>query len=165
MPAKQLNKPSTEEYGKFLESLRLISVALKKCSARLDRQAHWQANRKGKTPAKHLAEKYGVSAIGENYFDLEGTFEVLISDADAKTEALSLQCTFEVHIHSDPPIQKSFVERFAQAELRLLLLPYARHFVTNITGQMDIRPVVIPLAIGQDQKDHKELRRVKPTDP
>lgn len=91
-------------------------------------------------------EQYRISRVEEEFFESEGIFEFVVSDSTSI--ALKVESVFEVHIHAAKPVRKEMVERFTNAELRLILLPYARHFVSTITAQMQIPPVVLPLAIN-----------------
>jgi preprotein translocase subunit SecB len=166
MPSKQAEKQTGEEYAyaKFLQGLNLLELPLRNCSANLDREAYWNIYKKGKTPAHTLTQTYKVAKIGDGFFTLEGYFGLALSDSGSenKTAVLKLDCTFEVHVHSVAPIDNTFIQRFTRAELGHILVPYARHFVANITGQLGIPPLVIPLGLSTDD-DRRHTEKGKKT--
>ena len=56
------------------------------------------------------------------------------------------------------------MERFVDSEFRLILVPYARQFVSSTTAQMGIPPLVIPLSIASSSKrSNKEKIPTKKT--
>lgn len=139
--------PADSDYEAFIRNLQLIALGLNSCSSHLDRTAFFEALRKETKLRRRFTEDYRVSGCGEKYFDCEGKFSVTISEQDSKATKplLTIECVFEVHMHGDPPVDKRFAERFATSELRFLLLPFARQFVSNTTANMHIPPVVLPL--------------------
>jgi preprotein translocase subunit SecB len=139
-----LTSPNDSEYTKFLNSLALIGLALKSSSASVDRKKYWELNQKKNRSSRKFNEQYRISRIEDDFFESQGVFEFIVGAQDSV--ALRVESTFEVHIHAAKPISREMVERFTNAELRLILLPYARHFLTNITAQMQIPPIVLPLA-------------------
>lgn len=142
---KRSSRPASRdnEYGQFLQSLTLIGLALKSCSASVDRTSYAKLREKGNRPARTIKEKYTLTDTGANFFEAEGQFDVVISGD--KLTALHLECIFETHFHFEPPLKKECAQRFTDTELRLVLLPYARQFVSSVTAQMQI-PLLIPLA-------------------
>jgi len=149
MPSKRKQRSpvsfSDNDYGRFLASLRLFGLGLKNSSTMLDRNTYWELNSRKKGPSRKFHENYKVTRIEDDFFESEGSFELVVSESDLV--GLRVACSFEVHIHATGnPIPRTMVERFTAAELRLILLPYARQFVSSITAQMQIPPVILPLA-------------------
>lgn len=134
-------------YGDFIRNLDLRSLGLTNCSSMLDRSAFYKLYAKGSQPSRRLIEAYRVATIGSDYFDAEGRFQVILSSRkDADKPALMIECVFTAHIHADEPISAEFAKQFTDSELWIVMLPYARHLITDITAQMSIPPIVIPLA-------------------
>ena len=130
------------EYTVFLAKLKLVGLGLKSSEAYLDRQKFWKLADKGKQSTQRVSETYTVTEVGERYFEAEGRFDVTLGSGEAT--GLRLSCTFEVHMHATT-ITKAMAERFAESDLRFVLLPYARHFISDMTGEMAIPPLVLPL--------------------
>jgi len=133
-------------HADFLAGLQLYGLALKSCNVALDRQAYWDSAQKEKKPTRRLNEHYRVSAVKDDFFESEGLFNLVLGEEERP--GLKIDCVFEVHIHTKTPINRESVERFTSSELRLLLLPYVRHFISSITSQMQIPTIVLPLAVG-----------------
>jgi len=93
-----------------------------------------------------LKEEYKVASVGSNYFDADACFQLSVSGEEKGKPALQVECIFTAHIHAKEPVSKELAKRFTDAELWIVMLPYVRQFVTNITAQMVIPPIVIPLA-------------------
>ena len=132
-----------------------MTVALKSCSASIDHDLYFDVSRKekGKKPRRRIEESYSVIGIGDNFFDCEGAFVVSMFDP-ARTEVrlLNVECTYEVHMHAQPELlNHGLVKKFTDSQLRLVLLPFARQFVTETTAKMVIPPVFMPLAVSADR--------------
>lgn len=131
------------DYMEFLSTVQLVGLALKSSSASIDRNVFFDLLEE-KKPVRRLSEEYASTDVGKDHFDAEGRYKVTVAD-EAKT-GLLIQFAFEVHLHAKGLVDPQKAERFAKSDLRFILLPYARQFVTSITGQMQIPPVVLPLA-------------------
>jgi len=84
--------------------------------------------------------------MGLDFFDAEGRFELTVSSKEGDKPALAVECIFTAHIHAAEPVSKEFAKRFAESELWIVMLPYGRYFITDITTRMSIPPIMIPLA-------------------
>jgi hypothetical protein len=143
---KLQNTQKDKSYEAFLQGLDLVSLGLKSCSSSLDRGAFFEIARKGKKMVKMLKDEYRLSRFEGEWFDAEGCFTLTVSETSIAIPWLKIDFVLDVHIHGKALMEKAYVERFTDSELGIILTPYARHFVTNITGQMAIPPVVLPLA-------------------
>jgi hypothetical protein len=135
---------SPAAYVEFLSKLRLVGLGLKSSTTALDRKLFWQLAEDESKSLRRFTESYRPSEVGDDFFEIEGRYEVVIGTSEK--EALRIECTFQVHMHSTARIDTPSVERFAKSDVRFVLLPYARLFVTDVTGQMQIPPVILPLA-------------------
>ena len=146
---KSTSQAADKDYLKFLASLRLIGLGLKSSSTIIDRKEFFelidaeQANK----PVRSFSETYEPTDVGKDFFDAEGRYRVTI--ADGAKVALNIECVFAVHIHAPSPVDTNMATQFSESDLRFILLPYARQFVSNITSQMEIPPIVLPLAAGK----------------
>ena len=149
-PTKSLSAADTDKYANFLDSLELIAIAAKSCSFHLDRSGYMQFRRATKRPVRVLGEQSQVSSIKEDHFDAEVRFSIgLAAEGAGEGEvekSLSLECTFEAHFHTGPnPADIVYAERFAESELRVVLRPFARQLIADMTTRMGIAPVFLPL--------------------
>ena len=134
-----------EVYEQFLQGLEIITLALTRSFSHIDRDSLFKVY--SKKPTRRFTDEYSLLRSGGEAFDCEGRFSLSVLDPDSKEKVLLfVECKYEVHMHGRPKIDKALAERFSKAELRLILLPYARHFISETTAQMSVPPELIPLA-------------------
>lgn len=146
--ATNASQESDERYEQFLRSLRLIWVGLKGSSSSLDRTALFRLLAEKKRPVRTFEGNYKVNEVGAGYFEASGLFAVTVRESPEAEPVVSVTCEFEAHLHAAKPLYGPFVERFAKSEFPLILVPYARQFVSTTTAQMSIPPLFIPLSTG-----------------
>jgi preprotein translocase subunit SecB len=134
------------KYEDFIEGLTLVNIGLKSCAATLDRVGLYELYSDKKEPKRLFQGSYRVTKLAEAFFEAAGSFVVAFSEARESEPPLSVECEFEAHIHGIEPLSKVFVERFVASEFQLILVPYVRQFVSALTAQMCIPPVVLPLS-------------------
>lgn len=133
-------------YEEFLRGVELVSVGLRGCSAHLDRAGLSRLWSSEKRPPRTFSDTYRLTEVGSGFFEAAGLFVVKVQESLSVAPVLSVECEFEAHLHGVEPISKAFVERFVKSEFRLILVPYARQFVSSITAGMSIPPLIIPLS-------------------
>jgi preprotein translocase subunit SecB len=138
-------------YQRFLQSVTLVAVGLNNCSCRLDRLRYLsQFRMKSQESRRSFEQTPRVMEIGEKYFDAEVAFNVKWT-SEEKGESntlLSVEFVLEAHFHADTP-EPVQAQKFAESQLLTILLPYARYFVSSVTSQMSIPPVLLPLSAMQ----------------
>ncbi len=140
---------SDDVYESFLQGLEIITLALTRSFSDIDRDSFFKGYTK--KPTRRLTEDYALLRCGDKAFDCEGRFTLSVLDPDSKEKSLLfVECKYEVHMHGTPKVNKALAERFAKSELRLILFPYARHFISETTARMSVPPVLIPLATKQE---------------
>lgn len=147
MPPKKSTRTTLNEkqhYEAFLKQLKLLGLGLDKCSAKLDRHIYFEL--KADQTLREIAANYKTSSIGTDFFSAEAFFKLWISNKKTKGTALYIECTFSTLFDCKEKPSKQFVKQFADSELRLLIWPYFRQFVNDLTSRMAIQPVVVPLA-------------------
>lgn len=140
------SRESDGKYEEFIRAVELIYVGLKRCSASLERERLHDLYERNKRPQRTLKDDYRVTAIGANFFEASGAFIVKLRESIEVEPVLTVECEFEAHLHGPEPIPKQFVERFVNSEFQLILVPYARQFVSSVTSSMNIPPLFIPLS-------------------
>ncbi len=151
------------KYEQFLGGLRLISIGLKSCSASLDRQALFKLLDDKNGPMRIFRDSYKTTHLGTNFFEASGAFVVRVQESPESRPAVLVECEFEAHLHGPEPISKESVERFVDSDFRLLLVPYARQFVSATTAQMSIPPLMIPLSVGSSKESIVRTKRPRKT--
>ena len=143
---KSLNTSNNGRYERFIRGLKLVGLGLKSSSARLERQAYSQLRQGKKEPNRRIQTDYRVVESGDNFFDCEADFHLIFEHPATKDSVLLVECTFEAHFHFDAKTHGQFARRFVSSEFRLVVWPYFRQFVTDVTGRMGIFPVTVPLS-------------------
>jgi hypothetical protein len=161
--ATNVSQESDGKYEQFLRSLRLIWVGLKSCSSSLDRDALYRLSSEKKKPIRTFEGTYKVNQVGTGYFEASGLFLVTVRESPEADPVVSVTCEFEAHLHAAKPLHRPFIERFASSEFHLILVPYARQFVSATTAQMNIPPLFIPLSTvsspGENAAGSKRITR------
>ncbi len=151
MPTKLKNSRTAldaDRYVNFAAGLELVGLGLKSASCQLDRIGYVRFRQNAKKLFRTLDGDAKITDLGERHFDAEVKFTLMLRPGPraAADKSLSVEYAFEAHFHIQPgTADRALVERFVQSELPIILLPYARQFISTITAQMAIPPIVIPL--------------------
>jgi len=142
---------SGSTYARFLRELKLIGLGLSKCSVELNREGYADL-RASKASTRKIAAEYKILEIGEDFFEAAGRFVLSISDGK-QLRPLHIECQFDAHFHPPAPLDEELIRRFVSSELKLIIWPYFRQFVSDITGKMAIQPITIPLStVSEDNQ-------------
>lgn len=144
---------TSPKYEEFIKSVRLINMGLMHINSALDRSVYGDLSPRSRTV--NMSAKYAATHVGKDFFDAIGIFAVKVDDGkkrkgDDAEPPLHIECAFEAHFHAKVT-SKQFVEAFAEGELRLVLWPYFRQLVNDLTGRMAITPLVIPFSTRYDE--------------
>jgi len=135
-----------KSYPRFLASLNLMSISLVRSRFSGDRQQYF----KNKAHQLSVSWTSKTSKRGEDFFDIG--VDVAISLAVPKSDVtfFDLTASYLLHVHAPAPLNKVYIKRFSDSEVRLLVWPYVREYVSNISGRMHVPPIVLPLT-GSDE--------------
>ena len=139
------NKPqptiASQEYKNFLQSLDLSWIALVKSQFASDRKEYL------KSSVQNLSLKWGCEplSVKSGYFELSADLDLRVISAKPSKMLLELSATYHLHLHASSPIHKRFIDRFADSEVRLVLWPYYREYISNVCGRLHVPPVFLPL--------------------
>ena len=133
-------------YPEFLASLDLISISLIGSSFSGDRREYLR------NMEHQLSVSWRSEAVDrrEDFFDVRVDVAVRVSAPKSKDAFFQLTAGYVLHIHASPPIDAAHVARFADSEIRLLVWPYVREYVSSISGRMHVPPIVLPIT-GSDE--------------
>lgn len=143
-PKKETAAREGHSYKRFLTQLQLQGLGLVDCSADLRRRLYFELQKQDSQ--KQIAAEYLLLEIEQNFFNAAAHFELEVSDKRSKRKALSIDCSFAAHFHFSDEVQKDYIKQFVAAEFRLVVWPYFRQFVNDLTARMSIPPVLVPLS-------------------
>jgi len=146
MTRTQRKKQAVESiagYTDFIKSLNLSVIALTESNVKVDRDAY--LNEENHAISIGWKAKPVVPA-GRDYFDVIAELTVKVAKPKSQTAFLELKATYALHVHCMKDFPKEYGARFCNVEVRLMLWPYFREFVTGMCGRMHIPPVFLPLA-------------------
>ena len=135
---KTVNEPS---YADFIATLQLYSIGLAETNCSINRPEFWK---KEKANINYqLISK--ASDIGDEAFDAKSTLTLAVTGEKSKTQAVQITVAFDLHFHAKIA-RKEFVEKFCESEIRLIVWPYFREYVSNTIARMHIPPVILPIS-------------------
>ena len=138
-------KSNNKGYEAFLRNLKLFGLALTNSSCEVDRPTYFRLRDK-KVAVRSVAANYELVRVEREFFNAVAKFKLTVDDKNRKERALTIQCTFQTHFHGKEPIDRTFAKQFTISELRLVIWPYFRQFVSDTTARMAIAPIVVPLS-------------------
>ena len=146
MPKKSTSHPSsiTVGYDSFLKSVKLIAVALDKAVAEIDRDLYWE---NAKDRVREIGASYESANVKKDHFDVIARIEVKITKKGEKTNVLEINCRYSAQFHSGVGCSPETASKFAHSEAKIILWPYFRALVSDLTARMHIPPVIIPLTL------------------
>jgi preprotein translocase subunit SecB len=144
MTATLEKKPSTAVpgYQVFIASLDLYTVALAEASCKIDRDEYWQKENEYSNNYK-VATKPLV--IEDKFFNVRSTLTLGVMGDKSKSTVVRIVASYDLAFRSSTT-SKEFVERFCESDVLLIVMPYFREFVTDITARMHIPPIILPLS-------------------
>ncbi len=147
MPQKN-KKPTTAEpdYQEFIRGLKLLNVGLNACSCKIDRDRYFNVISSKSGGTSNIAARYHLESARDDYFVSHADFKLSVV-ASGGQSALTLNCTFDAAFGVREKLHREFAERFTSSEIRLVIWPYFRQFVSDVTARMTIPPITVPLSI------------------
>jgi preprotein translocase subunit SecB len=155
--------PTQTSYQDFLRSVQPSEVALNSITARLERAAFfaWVESEEERI-AHSVTAKYDLGQIDKSSFDALIYLDLKSRPGGpAGQVVLAIECSLFARFQVAGPMQTEHITRFAHSEARLVIWPYVRELVSNITGKMGIHPIVLPLVIrsGSPTAEHSAPTR------
>jgi preprotein translocase subunit SecB len=129
-------------YTRFLKSMELSLIALAETNAKIDRDKYFAEQNHS------ISMEWGSKPLEseQDNFDVRAELKVKVSRPKAQTPFLELEAAYVLHVHCAKDFSAEYVERFCSAEVRLMVWPYFREYVTSMCGRMHIPPLFLPLA-------------------
>jgi preprotein translocase subunit SecB len=140
MPTDKQRHVETDRYADFVRSLDLIIIALTSSNARIKRGEYFAA----KEPDLTVDVALKPRRLARDHFDLHA--EARVKLARKRSGALfDLSVTYELHFHGKAPIDPKLVRRFADWDAHIILWPYLREYVSDVSARMYIPPILLPV--------------------
>jgi preprotein translocase subunit SecB len=155
LPAKKtsLSKSDEQEYAAFLRDIKLLALGLQTCNATINRNFYFELLEQ-KRSARRISTDYKLLQNEVEFFDVSAALTLTVEDEKEPSGAVLLvECKYEAHFHcakcAKVHSSKEFAKRFAESELRLIMWPYFRQLINDITSRMAIQPILIPFSTAQ----------------
>ena len=148
MPKKSASPASKpKQYSDFLKGIKLYIVALDDASCAINRERYWECNEQEKGMVRTFEASYQATAIEGTSFDVIGSLEMKILSTKDKDELLRIACQYSTHFHARTRVDEGAAQRFANAEAKIIIWPYFRQLVTDLSARMYIPPIIVPLSL------------------
>ncbi len=150
MPTKKQSrkKPNNKSYEQFLHDLKLLALGLNRSLCDLDRAAYYdRIDERRRNATANISATYRLVEVGDSFFDATATFTLKVQDEKTQTVPLTIECVFETHFHGKQPIDKALAKKVVSSELRVVIWPYFRQFVSDMTTRMAVPQVTVPLSV------------------
>jgi preprotein translocase subunit SecB len=142
MPAPTKTSGQKADYQTFLASLDVYTIVLARSAFRIERDDFFEGSEDNRMSFR-LSSK--PLTIAEKHFDVRSTLNLEVTNEKLKKTVLQFAATFELHFHGTP-ISDEFVRDLCSSEIRLIVWPYFREYVSDVTARMYIPPIVLPLS-------------------
>jgi len=136
-----------KDYIRFLKSLEVEQVFLSECKASFDRarfvaKSSKQISLSGRT-------RFGDPDISASGFSVSAAIEVLIGAEKTAEPIGKVQATFflKFSMMGEKPDHEHII-RFAKTNIKIIIWPFFREFVHNLTARFGIPHVTIPIHAG-----------------
>ena len=141
------SRRSKRTYEEFLHDLRLIDISLTSSRSDLEMSAYVDVVEHPKKVKRTLSASYELEFVGDNFFSATAKLSAAIHlPLSGDGDAVKIECAYRLHFHCRGPAEEQYAKRFADSGVRLLIWPYFRQFVSDMTARMSIPPITIPLS-------------------
>jgi len=145
MPRKKQKRAlitADSDYTQFLKSIDPIIIALVDSRFRVDRDQYFDKGSKKLSVAWSCVPV----VVKSDYFEADANVVLKLGSEGKARPCVEIRATFQMHIHAAKPIVRAFVDRFTDSEVRILIWPYFREYISSVTGRMHIPPIILPMA-------------------
>ena len=129
----------------FIRSVKLAGLGLDEVSASVDRNALAAIAGSGDSMTGEISMKQEVISHTEDHFVVVSKFKVTEKQAGIDAAVVTIKATYSAMFNLTKKASKEDVEAFAQLEAKLILFPYIRHLISDISYRMSINPIVLPM--------------------
>jgi len=148
VPAKKSSLTNRDQqYASFLKGIKLLGFGILESHATQNREGYVELY-EGKKLTRKISANYSTMEVEKEFFNASAKLTLTMGDKkESQKPVVTVECTYVAHFHCDTcQITKDLAERFTKSELRLVVWPYFRQFVNDMTARMGIQPVLIPFS-------------------
>jgi preprotein translocase subunit SecB len=149
---KSVSSPTHKPYDTFFRSVRLIAMGLNGSIASVERGEYIRLRREKDGGQVKLSSQYHLDEVGPDYFEVKGNFKFSAQNPKSRKAVLEIVAEYGAHFHAKPPIDRELAEQFTHSDLRIILWPFFRQHVFDITGKMAVAPVTLPLTTDSESE-------------
>jgi preprotein translocase subunit SecB len=148
MPKRKTKRTPTrtaiaeDGYTGFLRSVELFGIAVIDSEFQVDRDKYFEEEDKSLS----VLWKCQPTEVGDDYFEADARLSVKLRAGKEANPLLKLDATFRLHMHAPKPLNREFIDRFADSEVKIIIWPYFREYVTSVCGRMHIPQITLPFA-------------------
>jgi preprotein translocase subunit SecB len=137
-----------KSYATFLASLDPVIIALVQSSVSLERQKYLESEQ------ERIYVIFGSKLIrfGDSHFDVKTKLELQVKKEEKSKPLLRFAATYDLHFHAAETTKQN-VDRFVKSDVRLLIWPYLRELVSNMSSRMHIPPILLPVGKPGDDSE------------
>jgi preprotein translocase subunit SecB len=147
MPTRKKKHTSSNDraYAEFVRHAELIAMGLSTSSVQLDRAAYMKLRREKNGLIRAVDVSFEVRRVKTSSFDGLAKYTLTTQDRQKTVQPLRIECAFDAHFHGPEPIHQALAERFIKSFLGVIVWPYFRQFVFDLSARMAIPPITLPL--------------------
>ncbi len=144
MNQKQNIKPplSPNEYRKELKQVDLDKIQLESCSVKFKRERFSEDKEQIKID---VSSKVNYKIVNPGYAVFMEQFILTGTKTIKRDYIIKIDCTLSVTLkRTGGEFKEDFLKTYSMVNLNLVLWPYFREFVHNITYRLGIPPLILP---------------------
>lgn len=144
---KQIRKKTNNklEYNNLVRNVKLIDIILK--SSKIDFNDKAVKTNDDKVKFEGFIE--WVKG-GKNIFNFYHTTKLIVENR--KNYLFKIDIVYLVRILSEDNLSDNFLGQFADRNINLIVHPFLREFITNVTAKMNVPPLILPFIIQRHKK-------------
>lgn len=135
---------SPSQYHKYLKNTKLLEISLIKSSSNLVREKLAVESFGLENPIIDLEDNYKFTSKNDIYI-ITVQWQLTAKFEKDKDNFLDITAVYSVILGKKNELPKKFWDIYKKATLPLIVYPYFREFIQNITSRMNIPPLTLPI--------------------
>lgn len=144
--SKVLEKIPPKKYRELAKNVELLGISLNKGSFNLSPELTLQLVNSLDDAKIKFNDSVDLKANGEQY-EILNTWKLVVLLEGVSKEILSIEANYLVIFHSAKLLPNEFWDIFTKTSLHLIVYPYFREYVQNVTSRMNIPPLTMPILL------------------
>ncbi len=135
---------SPKDYKALLSKIELLDISQINSSSILIWEKVFLENNSDKTSKINITDSYSFRTENDFYL-ATAKWELKTNFEKEEDSFLEIKAVYNVILSKSSEVPKEFWSIYKKATLPLLVYPYFREFVQNISSRMNIPPLTLPL--------------------